>query len=646
MISNGFLKNSSKKNSSRAFIAFFINLVFLGVILIQFPTNCVEVDEQAFSAANNTDKEAYFNQKAPQDIMDGFTNGFIVQMKPGIKFESLNISQPGNLKTVRQFKAINGVKLNLTLDQIRELVKDDAVIWVSPDRLIKPMWSFFTKTPDDGHLQETTGVDQLQNVEYYYGVPHYSGKTGQGVAIAIIDSGIGSSHKDFRDRIKAEVDFTDNDDDDDEDDEDDEDDDDDDDDDNDRYGHGTHVAGLAAGSGEESFDHYYDHSLAGIATEADLINLRVLDEQGAGRVSDVLSAIDWVLDHRQQYNIRVINMSLGLIPMSSYNVDPLAVACASAVQNGLVVVAAAGNYGDFDGEPIYGGITSPAYSPYVIAVGAVDSHDSVVRSDDEIAPFSSKGPTLYDGLPKPDLVAPGVALKAPAAYDSYLFEEYPQTHVDPCTEGSDQCSRYSSPDVDYLALSGTSMAAPVVSGAVALMLEANPSLTPNAVKAILMGTAQIMPDEPYIHQGAGMLNIVGAVRLASGIDDLSEIEIGDQWVVEELATTDEIGGEDVVWSQGVGWTGFTISGDSVVFTYQPVYALDVIWGQGVGWTGITFGIDPVFSAPLMAFWFDGMVDPLSLPGGGEDVLIEQSVDWDEDPEFINETHPAFPMEKQ
>ena len=507
------------------------------------------------------------------------------------------------------------------------------MIWVSPDREIKA--SGYMIKP--GHLHVTSGASKVVLPKDYN--IDFDGFTGKDMRIAFIDSGIDKDHDDLE-NVKKMLDFTPK-----FEEKDIEDGIEDKHEGKDHYGHGTHVAGLAVGVGKRSYEHKYRNYIAGIAPESEIYNLRVLDRHGAGRVSYILEAIDWVIEKYEDEKIRVVNLSVGMAPMSSYKVDPLAVACAEMVRHGLVVVAAAGNYGDYEGEPAYGGITSPANSPFVIAVGAADTQGTDIRSDDTVAPFSSKGPTLFDGLPKPDLIAPGVMLKSTNSKKfGLLYRHHPETGIDPCDEGSDKCGEDSAM-AQYQILSGTSMAAPIVSGTVALMLQANPSLTPNAVKAILMGTAQILPDEPYIHQGAGLLNVEGAVRLAANTKDLSEVEIGADWTISEMEPVSEIEGEQIVWSQGVGWTGFTLTGIGVVFTYQPVYAFDAVWGQGVGWTGITFGIDPVFNVSIRAFWDDSLVNPMSLPYAGEDVLVEQSVDWEDDLEFIDENHPAFPTQE-
>src|SRR5205823_13171395 len=212
------------------------------------------------------------------------------------------------------------------------------------------------------------------------------------------------------------------------------------------YGHGTHVAAIIAGEGS------IDSGYGGIAPGASLLNLRVLGDDGSGDASDVIEAIDWTVEHRREYDVRVINLSLGAPVLQPYRDDPLCEAVERAVRKGLVVVAAAGNYGQTaDGRSINGFITSPGNSPYALTVGALDAHGTPQRSDDTLAAYSSKGPTRYDLVIKPDLAAPGSHIVSAEAADSYLAKTYASRHV-----------TGSGPNA-YLQLSGTSMAAGVVS---------------------------------------------------------------------------------------------------------------------------------------------------------------------------------------
>jgi serine protease AprX len=321
-------------------------------------------------------------------------------------------------------------------------------------------------------------------------VQELMGYTGAGVGVAVIDSGITGWHNDLSvaggqgQRVAHFVDFV-----------------------NgytrayDDWGHGTHVAGIVAGNGFETFG-----TRNAIAPGAHIIALKALDGQGRGTISNVIAAIDYAVANKNALNIRVINLSLGAAVTESYLTDPLTLAAKRAVDAGIVVIAAAGNLGKAnDGQPQYGGIGSPGIAPWVITVGASSTNGTVLRRDDTMAAFSSRGPTMFDHNAKPDLVAPGygtISLADPrsASYTekaSFLLEGLRTTSLKP-----------------YIAMSGTSMSAPVVAGTVALMLQANPLLSPNLVKAMLQFSAQEYPGYDALTQGAGFLNARGAVRLA------------------------------------------------------------------------------------------------------------------------------------
>lgn len=291
------------------------------------------------------------------------------------------------------------------------------------------------------------------------------GYTGKGIGIAVIDSGI-YPHPDLEGRIVGWADMT-----------------------NEKkpkpvdpFGHGTHVAGDAAGSGKMSAG-----KIKGIAPDANLVGIRI------GTVSEAIKAIRWAIENKDKYNIKVINMSLGDVAIKSYKEDPWAQAAEKAVKKGIVVVVAAGNEGP---EP--GTISTPGINPNVITVGAIDDRKTPDRADDAMASFSSRGPTSLDKLPKPDVVAPGVSIYAPLSPNSTLdTPEMP--HI----------------GTDYIAMSGTSMATPLVSGLAAILLQANPKLTPKQVREILTSTAYRLPAESGENvQGAGMIEPEKALKVA------------------------------------------------------------------------------------------------------------------------------------
>lgn len=282
------------------------------------------------------------------------------------------------------------------------------------------------------------------------------GYKGQGVTIAVIDTGI-DPHPDLKDRIVGFQDFV-----------------------NkktepyDDQGHGTHCAGDAAGNGSESGGKY-----VGPAPEAKLVGVKVLDKNGSGTFSDVIAGIQWAVDNKAKYNINVISMSLGGSASESYKDDPVAQAVEKAVQKGIVTVVAAGNEG-----PGAKTIGTPAHAEHVITVGAMDDKGTVSRADDNMAYFSSRGPTRYDGLTKPDISTPGVNIKS------------------------------TKPGGGYQSMSGTSMATPFMAGLVALMLSAKPNLTPAQVKSLYMETADKFKNYGPNDQGAGVADPMKAIDKA------------------------------------------------------------------------------------------------------------------------------------
>ena len=331
------------------------------------------------------------------------------------------------------------------------------------------------------------GADQL-----WGGTATAAGVTGRGVGIAVLDSGIGA-HPDLAGRIIASVDFVDpsgNG--------------------GDAYGHGTHTAGIAAGRPATD-----DGLYPGVAPGAHLLDLRVLDADGRGHASNVIAAIDWAIANKERYAIRVLNLSLGGPVTQTYQNDPMVHAVERAVAHGLVVVCSAGNLGRTDDdEPIIGGITSPGSAPSAVTVGALNTFGTAERSDDAVASFSSRGPTAFDYLIKPDVVAPGNRIVSAQAAGSYLPVSYPEQQV----------------PGGYLALSGTSMAAAVVSGVAALLLEANPALTPSQVKVAIQATASPVEGAGITAAGAGSVNVVSALyaALAGPIATAPPVEIGGE----------------------------------------------------------------------------------------------------------------------
>lgn len=376
--------------------------------------------------------------------------------------------------------------IDATPEQLAVLAGERTVLSISPD---SPTASTAAKLDVNARsvgVPEALGIARRLN----------SGPiNGRGVTVAVLDSGI-APVGDLAGRIVGFKDFV-----------------------NgadstpyDDYGHGTHVAGVVAGSGAASSGDDAKRTYRGIAPGAKIVGGKVLGAEGQGTVSDAIAGIEWCIENKAVYNIRVINLSLGTKVRESYKTDPLCQAAERAVAAGIVVVATAGNRG------AYTSINSPGNDPAVITVGASNSMSTARRSDDVITSYTSRGPSAIDATMKPDLVAPGnrvVSLRAPG---SWIDTKQSQTTV-PTSEYSKATGESA-----YTRLSGSSMAAPAVAGAAALLLQANPGMTPNAVKAALMVSAQLLSGkdplkgttgayDPFT-QGAGALNLPGALNVA------------------------------------------------------------------------------------------------------------------------------------
>jgi serine protease AprX len=410
------------------------------------------------------------------------------------------------------------------------LAENAAIQRISLDRLT---FGFMERT------SPTIGVTAIRQELGYDGV---------GIGVAVIDSGVAEWHDDLENRtapgtqrVDAFVDFvgglpTQYDD----------------------YGHGTHVAGIIAGNGADS-----GGARAGIAPAARLVVLKVLDAMGRGRISDVIAAIDYAVSHKNRFNIRVMNLSIGAGVYESYNTDPLTIAARRAVEHGIVVVAAAGNHGkNAQGVTQHGAISAPGNAPWVLTVGASSHMGTVDRRDDTIAAFSSRGPTAYDFAAKPDLVAPGVGIYSLSSPNSTMYSSRSQYLLSGTVER---------PYLPYLSLSGTSQAAPVVAGTVALMLQANPTLTPNAVKAILQYTAQAYEGHSALAQGAGFLNARGAVDLAR------------TWNL----TPEQRGPYPAEWSRNLVWGNLRVVNEALIAS-ASAWNTNVPWGSSaIAWSSAT-----------------------------------------------------------
>jgi serine protease AprX len=380
-----------------------------------------------------------------------------------------------HLQVVRRLEHAAVVAANSA--EIDALGSDAAVDHLSGDIPVKTWMSV---------SNQSTAADQVRaGTSGLLGIGGVPGVTGQGIGVAVIDSGI-SAHKALTNRIVANVSFvtgdpsvT------------------------DAYGHGTHVAGIITGAGSAASGVTSLYT-GGIAPGANLVNVRVLGADGTGLTSDAIAGIEWAIANKSKYNIRVINISFGHAVMEPSATDPLCEAVADAVVNGIVVVASAGNSGkSADGHIQLGSITSPGNSPLALTVGALNTFGTVKRSDDGVASYSSRGPTRFDLAVKPDVAAPGNKIVSLQANGSYLPTFYPTLH----TAGSSTNA--------YMTLSGTSMAAPMVSGGVALLLQGTPGLSPSQVKLAIQNGATFVSNGGLMGAGSGSVNFWASRKLAS-----------------------------------------------------------------------------------------------------------------------------------
>ncbi len=372
----------------------------------------------------------------------------------------------------------------------------------------------------------------------------------------------------------------------------------------DAFGHGTHVAGLIGGNGTASYGLQFTRTFYGIAPTVSLLNLKVLDANGQGTDTAVIQAIDTAIALKKTYNIRVINLSLGRPVFESYALDPLCQEVELAWKAGIVVVAAAGNAGrdlalNTEG---YGTIEAPGNDPYVLTVGAVRTMGTPANTDDAMASYSSKGPSFIDQVSKPDIVAPGNLVTSLHAANSSLQQNNPSffTPMSFYVLGGKLLTQ-SSPD--YMPLSGTSMATGVASGAVALLLNANPALTPDQVKALLMENANkaVLPQTSVVTDagntytahndvftvGAGYLDIAAAVKNAKTTvfptgTAMSPIASYDpnSGTVGLVTDSTALWGRTALWgASNVYGTNAFVGGSTALWGRDATQASTALWGR-------------------------------------------------------------------
>jgi len=596
---NNTVLSSAAMWGTRVLLSIFVLLFTASLSLAHGKKHKLSKDLEGVQGGPNgptVDVIIQFNQ-APTDVQHGKVQG-----------------KGGALK--RKLDVIKGAHYSVPVESLQTLADDPDIAYISPNR---PVSHTSTSTVD--YAPETVNAPvawQQWSLD------------GTGVGVAVIDSGVTAvgdlywwipSNQTYGSRVVYSQNFvpgtTET---------------------SDQYGHGTHVAGIIAGAGWFSTGSNFTHTFKGIAPNANIINLRVLDQNGVGTDSSVIAAIQAAINLKSTYNIRVINLSLGRQVYESYPLDPLCQAGEAAWNAGIVVVAAAGNQGRNDSESTegYGTIAAPGNDPYVITVGAMKTANTPTRSDDTIASYSSKGPTAFDYVVKPDIVAPGnqvISTLAPNAAllssptDVYLSEYSNSTTTSTSSGGNNKNNKKNTTSSlsttvatntispSYMRLSGTSMATPVVSGAAVLLLQQNPNLTPDQVKARLMKTASKTfpatstvtdPTTGIIYTdyydiftvGAGYLDIAAA---------LSSNDLADASAVSPTATFDPITqsvylvtgtsvvwGSDAVWDTSVVWgTNVFVNGTAVLWGNSVCWGsstsdgFSVVWGTGVVWGNTT-----------------------------------------------------------
>jgi len=450
--------------------------------------------------------------------------------------------------------------LSVSKNELLALLANPDVLHVSPNRALQSCQDYATTSVGAKYMSSLLGI------------------SGAGVTVAVLDTGI-ATHRDLTDtasRIVGWVDlvngrkipYDDN-------------------------GHGTHVAGIVAGNGAAAQDGGYSTTLAWMAPAANLVGVKVLDKSGGGTVSSVIAGINWCIDNRQQYNIRVLNLSLGHCVAESFRTDPLCQACERAWNAGIVVVCAAGNMGrlvpdDPMSGPAYGSILCPGNDPMVITVGATNTQGTPDLGDDVVASYSSRGPSAVDFILKPDIVAPGNRIESLGTPNSYLFQSYPQNGINPMVY------RGRGP-IQYFRMSGTSMASPVVAGAAALLLQVDPSLTPDTIKArLLVSATKSTANDPFTF-GAGYLNVPGALlsRIGAPMGAASPVTYPlTDGTVQILTPVDS---ENLIWGNNLIWGDNKTASVAIYGTFN--WGAGAIAASGI-WSGDAMSADG-YSGPVL-----------------------------------------------
>lgn len=500
-------------------------------------------------------------------------------------------------KTKFSLGIIGGGAATLRGNKVLELTRDKDIDYVFKDVTVKAKWS----PALDAGKATTPGILTVNAPQVWaqYDV------CGRGVGVAVIDSGV-YAHPDLAGRIVATVDLT-----------------------GstvttttavsaqgDPGGHGTHVAGLIAGDGSRSNGAY-----TGVAPCANIVDVRVIDATGNSNTGIILRGLQWVLANKNTYNIKVANMSFGATQSGSYKMDPLATAAQVLTFAGITAVVSAGNSG-----PSYQTITSPATDPFVITVGALDDNGTATLADDLMATFSARGRTKFDNLSKPDLVAPGRKMVSLLSPGSTIPSLYPERLVTAVLGTTTDLLGASVPVLaaqpEYLRLSGTSMAAPVVSGVVALMAERNPTLKPSQVKSRLKKSTKAISFGGSQDKGAGLVNALAAVGSIDPTREYSDGRVTDSFAkdMRKFVQGQPFPWKDLLFNGGVAsnnitWENITwgnITWDNITWenlTWENFTWENITW-ENVTWEAITWQSAESQSAGALSGTdgFTGLVD--------------------------------------
>ena len=383
----------------------------------------------------------------------------------------------------RPLDSIRSYSTFLRSEEIEQLLESGDVERISIDsvvsasRIDRSARRTRNPEPPDNDYLATIGAQGLSR----------SGLDGAGMTVAVFDSGI-HDHPDldYGNKIVFSVDFTSgeavitdrN---------------------HDEFGHGTHVAGLIAGDGRSSGGLY-----RGVAPRASLIDVKVLGDDGSGRVSNLIAAIEWVTEHRSELDVRVANFSVSTPAFEPFYEDPLCEAIKSMALAGITVVASAGNLGKLEGYPeIWESITSPGTSPFAITVYPLNHKGTADRRDDIATTYGSRGPSFGTNLWKPDLAAPGNRITSLLAPGSWLAVERSEARIGD----------------EYLEMSGGSMAVPQVSGSALLLLQAEPRLSPLGIKSVLLASVTHDAQAHPLEQGRGTLNLHRALEVTAWLSE-------------------------------------------------------------------------------------------------------------------------------